>query len=89
MVSTPPVIVSLRLAHLRAQEAVKCAAWHVATMQFLCCLELTEKRGDAACFSFFALRLHECYAKMGLLEKAKIYRQMAEMDPLNGADSMV
>jgi len=80
MVSTPPVIVTLRLAHLRAQEAVKRGAWHVATTQYLSCLELTEKRGDAACFSFFALRLFECYSRMGLSEKAKIYRQMAEMD---------
>ena len=66
----------LRLAHLRARHALERSWWHVAVQNYLVCYELVEQAGDAHATEFFGAQLSECYARMGLIGKADLYREL-------------
>ena len=79
-------IVSLRMSHCRAEHAAGEARYHLAVLHYRECLESAEQREDLRATQFFAARLAECYAAMGLPEKADHFRAMAGADdtPLLG-----
>ncbi len=68
-------ILTLRLAHLRANDATNKGWHHVAVQNYLLCFEAMSERGDERARCFFAERLAESYRAMGLFEKAKYYRR--------------
>lgn len=83
-VTTAPCdIVSLRLAHCRAEHAAKEGQYHVAVLHYRTCLESAERREDRQAMQFFSLRLAECYDAMGLRKKATDFRWLAETDDLS------
>lgn len=65
------------MAHCRAEQAAKLGRWHLAVMNYHCCLEAAERREDVQATQFFALRLAECYAVMGLAERALAFQGLA------------
>ena len=77
MNTQPTDIVSLRMFHCRAASAVQGAQYHLAVMHYRTCLESAERREDAQAMRFFALKLSECYAQMGLRDKAMQFRLLA------------
>lgn len=75
----PPLdIVALRLCHCRAERALDEGALHVAVQHYRRCLEAAERREDEQAILFFALRLGECYERMGLSDKAKDFKLLAQ-----------
>lgn len=74
----PIDIVSLRMFHCRAARALEGAQYHLAVMHYRTCLESAERREDIQAMRFFALKLSECYAQMGLRDKASQFRLMAD-----------
>lgn len=73
-------IVSLRMSHCRAEHAAQAAQFHLAVMHYRECLEAAERREDSQATEFFALKLAECYAQMGLRDKAEHFRALAGTD---------
>ena len=71
-------IVSLRMSHCRAEQAVRTAQYHLAVLHYRCCLEAAENREDCQAIRFFALKLASCYEQMHLREKALQFRALAE-----------
>lgn len=71
-------IVSLRLCHCRAERTAQQGQYHLATLHYLGCLEMAERREDCKAVRFFALRLAECYSNMGLSAKAQSFRELAD-----------
>ena len=78
--SLPCDIVSLRMAHCRAEHAAGSRQYHLAVMHYRTCLEVAERREDCRAMQFFALRLAECYEMMGLRAKAHAFRHLADAD---------
>lgn len=78
-------ILSLRLAHCRAEQAAAARQFHVAVMHYRSCLEAAEQREDGRASLFFASRLAECYEQMGLHAKAEAFLAFAapvdDLDP--------
>lgn len=79
-VSAPSDIVALRMAHCRAEHAAREAQYHVAVYHYRLCLESAERREDQRATEFFALRLAECYGRMGLRDKAASFLALASGD---------
>lgn len=73
-------IVSLRMAHCRAEHAAREAQYHVAVYHYRLCLETAECREDRQATEFFALRLAECYGRMGMPGKAAAFHALASGD---------
>lgn len=71
-------IQTLRLIHCRAEQASRWGHYHVAVQQYRQCLEWAEWREDARATQFFALKLAECYAAMGLRRQASEFAELAE-----------
>ena len=78
--SLPCDIVSLRMAHCRAEHAAGSRQYHLAVLHYRTCLEVAERREDCRAMQFFALRLAECYEAMGLRNKAHAFRHLADAD---------
>lgn len=78
--SLPCDIVSLRMAHCRAEHAAGSGQYHLAVLHYRTCLEVAERREDCRAMQFFALRLAECYEAMGLRIKAHAFRHLADAD---------
>jgi len=75
----PPLdIVALRLCHCRAERAAHDGSLHVAVQQYRQCLEAAERREDLQAIHFFALKLGDCYERMGLREKAANFKALAQ-----------
>lgn len=74
----PTDIVSLRMFHCRAECAVEGEQYHLAVMHYRTCLEAAERREDAQAMRFFAMKLSECYAQMGLCDKSQQFRLLAD-----------
>lgn len=72
----PTHIVSLRMTHCRAESAAREGLYHVAVLHYRECLEAAERREDGQAVRFFALRLGDCYARMGLTDKAAQFRAL-------------
>ncbi|SEJ58069.1 hypothetical protein SAMN04488058_11129 [Deinococcus reticulitermitis] len=79
-VRAPSDIVSLRMAHCRAEHAAREAQYHIAVYHYRLCLETAERREDQQATEFFALRLAECYARMGMRDKATSFLALASGD---------
>lgn len=75
--TAPRDIVSLRMSHCRAEHAARGGQLHLAVMYYRACLEGAEVREDPQATEFFALRLAQCYAEMGLSDKAAHFRALA------------
>lgn len=71
-------IVSLRLCHCRAENTAQQGQFHLAAFHYLACLEMAERREDCQAVRFFALKLADCYAEMGLSAKALSFRELAQ-----------
>lgn len=69
-------IVALRMTHCRAEHAAGSGLLHVAVQHYRACLEAAERREDCQAVRFFALKLEECYAQMGLPDKADQFRAL-------------
>jgi hypothetical protein len=78
MERSPQDIVALRLCHCRAETAAAAGSLHVAVQHYRACLEAAERREDARAMQFFALKLGECYDRMGLSEKAANFKALAK-----------
>ena len=78
MERSPQDIVALRLCHCRAQLAATEGSLHVAVQHYRACLEAAERREDAQAMQFFALKLGECYERMGLRDKAVSFKALAK-----------
>ncbi|RJF72264.1 MULTISPECIES: hypothetical protein [Deinococcus] len=70
-------IVTLRMTHCRAEQAARLAQYHLAVMHYRTCLEVAELRQDAQATQFFALKLADCYERMGLRHKAQGFQTLA------------
>ena len=73
-----PDIVTLRVAHCRAERAASGEQYHLAVMHYRTCLEAAERREDCQAERFFALRLGDCYDSMGLAHKAQEFRELGD-----------
>ncbi len=76
----PTDIVTLRVAHCRAEHAAHGEQYHLAVMHYRTCLEAAERREDCQAVRFFALRLGDCYEQMGLLHKAQEFRALGDCE---------
>ncbi|MFC4452531.1 hypothetical protein [Deinococcus sonorensis] len=76
----PTDIVTLRVAHCRAEHAANGEQYHLAVLHYRICLEAAERREDCQAMRFFALRLSDCYRQMGLMDKARQFRDLADCD---------
>ncbi|ADV68864.1 hypothetical protein [Deinococcus maricopensis] len=77
----PPLdIVSLRMAHCRAERAASSGQYHLAVQQYRACLEAAERREDCRAVQFFALQLARCYTSMGLPDKAASFHALGCAD---------
>lgn len=76
----PTDIVTLRVAHCRAEHAALGQQYHLAVLHYRTCLEAAERREDCQAVQFFALRLADCYEQMGLTNKAAEFRALGDCD---------
>lgn len=81
-----PDIVTLRVAHCRAEHAANGEQYHLAVMHYRTCLEAAERREDCQAVRFFALRLADCYDSMGLSHKAAEFRALGDCSDCGGQD---
>lgn len=81
MTTTPTDIVTLRMTHCRAEQAAEGAQFHLAVMHYRSCLEAAERREDCQAVRFFALRLGDCYRRMGLADKAAQFDALGRCEP--------
>lgn len=78
LMERPPLdIVTLRLCHCRAEAAASEGALHIAVQHYRACLEAAERREDVQAIQFFAIKLGECYERMGLGDKASSFKALA------------
>lgn len=77
---TAPDIVTLRVAHCRAEHAANGEQYHLAVLHYRTCLEAAERREDCQAVRFFALRLADCYESMNLTHKAGEFRALADCE---------
>ena len=80
MTRPPTDIVTLRVAHCRAEYAANGEQYHLAVLHYRTCLEAAERREDCQAVRFFALRLADCYEVMGFADKAEEFRALGDCD---------
>ncbi|MEX2535375.1 MAG: hypothetical protein WD273_07195 [Trueperaceae bacterium] len=67
----------VRRAQLRANQAELSREWHMATHNYLYCLEQAHAAHDLRAVRYFAGKLSLAYRAMGFISKASYYRSLA------------